>query len=219
MDSSKDTKHVMSRYRKILLLGLPIALFLTTAAAFLYLTSWLRKPVGYLLGFLFYWFFWCLIVPRTILGKDTFRTLLTDRVSLFTRNNWPALLLIIVVTAVTLVMYLSKFLRSTWILMLLSFPCAVIDGTCEEILWRATYVRVFVNTPLLAIFYPSLGFAAWHFVPQMVYPASSGTLIFVLSTFFLGICYGFVAYRTGSAKWTAISHSASCILALSGMIA
>jgi hypothetical protein len=38
----------------------------------------------------------------------------------------------------------------------------------------------------------------------------------VLSTFFLGLAYGFIAYRTGSARWTAISHSLNSILALSG---
>jgi hypothetical protein len=42
---------------------------------------------------------------------------------------------------------------------------------------------------------------------------------FVVSTLFLGLAYGFIAYRTGSARWTAISHSVSGILALSGMLA
>jgi membrane protease YdiL (CAAX protease family) len=41
----------------------------------------------------------------------------------------------------------------------------------------------------------------------------------VISTFFLGLSYGFIAYRTGSAKWTALSHSLNGILALSGMLA
>jgi hypothetical protein len=41
----------------------------------------------------------------------------------------------------------------------------------------------------------------------------------VLSTLFLGLAYGYIAYRTGSAKWTAISHSLSGILALSSYLA
>jgi hypothetical protein len=41
---------------------------------------------------------------------------------------------------------------------------------------------------------------------------------FTLSALFLGLAYGFIAYRTGSAKWTAVSHSLSGILALSGYL-
>jgi hypothetical protein len=34
-----------------------------------------------------------------------------------------------------------------------------------------------------------------------------------LSTFFPGLAHGWVAYRTGSAKWTAITHSLIGLLA------
>lgn len=70
----------------------------------------------------------------------------------------------------------------------------------------------------LAILWPALGFAVWHFAPQTVFPAENVSG-FVISTFFLGLAYGFIAYRTGSVKWTAISHSLSGILALSGYLA
>ncbi len=106
-----------------------------------------------------------------------------------------------------------------WTLVLLAAPCATADGVCEEILWRGLYIRPFPANPLLAIVYPSLGYAAWHFVPQMIFPATGGTLRFVVSTFFLGLAYGIIAYRTGSAKWTAISHSLNGTLALSGNVA
>ena len=208
MNAVAGATRVMNRPR-LLAMGLPIALFLTTTAVFLGLTSWLGKPTGYILGFLFYWVFWCLLVPRFILGKRDFYSLLTDRIPLFTRINWSAALLFLVITVVTLFMYLSGFLRATWILLLFSVPCATIDGVCEEILWRGTYVRVFDGKPLVAVFYAALGFAVWHFVPQMVFPAATGAPLFVLSTFLLGVSYGFIAYRTGSAKWTAISHSLS----------
>jgi membrane protease YdiL (CAAX protease family) len=35
----------------------------------------------------------------------------------------------------------------------------------------------------------------------------------VLSTFALGLAYGWVAYKTGSARWTALSHSLAGLLA------
>lgn len=42
---------------------------------------------------------------------------------------------------------------------------------------------------------------------------------FILSTFFLGLAYGWIAYKTGSARWTAISRSIDGILVLSGTLA
>jgi membrane protease YdiL (CAAX protease family) len=51
-----------------------------------------------------------------------------------------------------------------------------------------------------------------------VFPAENKPT-FILSTLFLGLAYGYIAYRTGSAFWTAISHSLNGVLALSGMLA
>jgi hypothetical protein len=91
-------------------------------------------------------------------------------------------------------------------------------GCCEEILWRGLYVRLFPRNIWMGILYPSLGFALWHFAPQVIFPAEN-VIGFVVSTFFLALPYGFIAYKTGSAKWTAVSHSLSGILALSGYLA
>jgi membrane protease YdiL (CAAX protease family) len=70
----------------------------------------------------------------------------------------------------------------------------------------------------LGILYPAIGFALWHLAPQSIFPAENKPA-FILSTLFLGLAYGFIAYSTGSAFWTAISHSLNGILALSGMLA
>jgi hypothetical protein len=209
----------LAKGKALVLLGLPFVLFLTTMAVFLSSAHLLGKEKGYLLGLLFYWLFWCLLVPRFLLGKASFSGVLVGRVPLFARMNWPAVLLFAIVTGAAAIMYLSKFVRAPWILILLAVPCATADGVCEEILWRGLYIRSFPDNPLLAILYPSLGYAAWHFVPQMIFPATGGTLPFVVSTFFLGLAYGFIAYRTASAKWTAISHSLNGALALSGNVA
>ena len=207
------------RERGLVLLGLPAFLFLTTTAVFLGAASRLGKEAGYLLGFLFYWLFWCLFFPRFMLGKAGFSQVLTDRSPLFARRNWPAAALLAIVTGVTAILYLSHFVRAPWALILLALPCASANGLCEEILWRGLYVKSFPGNRWLAIVYPSVGFAAWHFVPQMVFPAATGTLAFVAAAFLLGLAYGFVAYRTGSARWTAISHSLNGTLALGGHVA
>jgi len=115
-------------------------------------------------------------------------------------------------------MYTGEFVRAPPILILIAVPQATMNGCCEEILWRGLYVRCFPHNPWLAILYPAVGFALWHVAPQMIFPAEN-MFGFVISTFFLALPYGYIAWRTGSARWTAISHSLSGILALSGSLA
>jgi membrane protease YdiL (CAAX protease family) len=115
-------------------------------------------------------------------------------------------------------MYGKDFIHAPTALILIAIPTATINGICEELLWRGLYVKTFPNNFWLAILYPAIGFALWHLVPQQIFSAGN-KFTFALSTFFLGLAYGFIAYKTGSAKWTAISHSLNGILALSGMIA
>lgn len=115
-------------------------------------------------------------------------------------------------------MYGRGFIRAPWALILVAIPAASINGICEELLWRGLYVSVFPDNIWLAILYPAIGFALWHLAPMQIF-SDGNKITFVLSTFFLGLAYGWIAYKTGSAKWTAISHSLNGILALSGSLA
>jgi len=196
----------------------PLLLLPVMSGVFALASCWLGAETGYLLGFVFYWLFWCLLIPRVLLGEAEFAAILRDRAPLFSRENWPAALLCLVVTLVAVFMYVGEFTRAPLALILLAIPLATINGFCEEILWRGLYVRLFPRNPWLGILYPALGFALWRFAPQVIYPAENA-IGFVVSTLFLGLAYGFIAYRTGSARWTAISHSLSGILALSGYLA
>lgn len=199
-------------------LALPLLLLPVMAGVFALATCLLGAEAGYLLGFGFYWLFWCLLAPRVLLGKAEFAALLRDRAPLFSRPNWLAATLWMAVTLVAVLLYAAEFIRAPLSLILLAIPLATANGFCEEILWRGLYVRLFPNNPWLAILVPSLGFAFWHLAPQTVFPAEN-VPGFVVSTFFLALPYGYIAYRTGSAWWTAVSHSLSGILALSGYLA
>jgi membrane protease YdiL (CAAX protease family) len=197
---------------------LPVLLLPSMLAVFGLTNRWLGREPAYLLGFSFYWLFWCLLVPRWLLGKKEFNTILSDHRPLFSRSNWLAAALWLVVTLVAALMFAAEFIRAPLHLILLAIPLATINGFCEEILWRGLYVRLFPKSAWLAILYPSIGFALWHLAPQTIFPAEN-VVGFVISTFFLALPYGYIAYRTGSARWTAISHSLSGILALSGYLA
>lgn len=197
---------------------IPFFLLISTAAVFALSARFLGTEAGYLSGFCFYWLFWCLLVPRWLLGKTAFATILHDRHPLFCRPNRLAAGLWLLIMLIAVLMYAAEFSRAPLILILLAVPLATVNGLCEETLWRGLYVRCFPRNAWLAILYPSLGFALWHLAPQVIFP-SENVFGFLVSTFLLALPYGYIAYRTDSAKWTAISHSLSGILALSGYLA
>jgi membrane protease YdiL (CAAX protease family) len=203
--------------RKHFLIGLPVLLLASTALVFTTLARWLGKDLGYVLGFAFYDLVWCILVPLLLLGRKGFVGLFSERVHLFSKGNWLPATLLVITTVVAAVMYRDNIANITGTplaLILVGIPVTAVNSTCEEILWRGVYARAFPNRLFLGLIYPTIGFAAWHISPQLVMPSEGGMLPFVVSTFFLGLVYGWAAYRTGSARWTALSHSLNGILTL-----
>jgi len=208
----------LSRSRQVLILASPIILYILMGVIFAGSTRLWGKESGYLLGFASYWLIFGIIVPVMIFKKQHYSSLLRDRAPLFSRQNWLAALLWIIIAAVSLVMYGRDLFVSPLVLILVAVPPAVVNGFCEEIFWRGVFVKCFSGNPWLGVIYPAVAFSLWHLIPQSVFPSENAPG-FILSTFFLGLAYGFIAYRTGSARWTAFSHSLSGVIALSGMIA
>lgn len=210
----------LTKPQKNFLLALPFLLVLSTALVFIFGAKWLGNELGYLLGFVFYWGVWCFLVPLLILKKEGIVTLFKEENRLFQKSNWLPAVLLVVIVVVTVVMYPPTSLASAPIkLLILAVPVAIINGICEELLWRGLYAKTFSGNAVLGVIYPSIGFAFWHISPQLIIPAEIGILPFALSTFFLGISYAWISYRTGSIKWNAISHSLGGILDLGGAIA
>lgn len=203
---------------KLWALSIPWLLLPSTALVFKLAAQLAGQAAGYLIGFAFYWLVWCLAIPWLALGRQPLTALLAGCWPLWTRRNWLAALMWLTVMAGAVGVYGPDFVRAPWLLLLTAVPFALFNGVCEEILWRGLYVRLFPRNPWLAILYPALGFAVWHLAPQVIFPAEN-VIVFVLSTFLLALPYGYIAYRTGSAEWTAISHSLSGVLALSGYLA
>jgi membrane protease YdiL (CAAX protease family) len=179
---------------------------------FTLLGDWLGADLGYILGFAFYWL-WCVSVPIVLFGKEGFLSLFRDETPFFRRENWFLVTLLALTVVGAVVGYTIPSLARVSLWTVLFAPIAVVNGTCEEVLWRGTYVKAFRQSVVLACIYPAVGFAISHTSPLLVFPPESGVLPFLLSTFFLGLAFGWVAYRTGSAKWTAITHSLIGLLA------
>ena len=203
--------------RRVFLIGLPVLLLSSTALVFAALARWLGRDLGYVLGFAFYDLVWCILVPLLLLGRKGFLGLFSERVPLFSKENWLPATLLVITTVVAVAMYWDNIanIASTPIaLILVGIPVNIVNSTCEEMLWRGVYARAFPNRLFLGFIYPAIGFAVWHISPQLVMPSEGGMLPFVVSAFFLGLVYGLAAYRTGSVRWTALSHSLNGILTL-----
>ena len=207
-----------SRLPSIFTLAIPFVLLPSTALVFVNASSLLGREWGYILGFLFYWTVWCVIIPLILLGKNGYLSLFVDKTPIFSQGNRLVVVLFIFISLVTLMLYGKDFIQAPLTLIMVSIPVAIINGVCEELLWRGLYIKIFPDNAWLAILFPTIGFALWHLVPVQIFSVED-KLAFVLSTFLLGLAYGWIAFKTGSAKWTAISHSLNGILALGGFIA
>jgi membrane protease YdiL (CAAX protease family) len=208
----------MLSIKETVLYVLPLGLPITAIFIFSKLANKPNKAKSYIIGFLLYWTICCLIIPLTLLGVDEFLLLFVGENPLFARNYWWVGLLWLFITLVTIGAYGKDFLHASPKLILIAVPIAAINGLCEELLWRGMYVRAFPDKLLLAVLLPSIGFAFWHLAPLQIFSEGNKAL-FIISTFFLGLAYGLIAFKTGSAKWTAISHSINGILALGGAVA
>ncbi|MGE5577491.1 MAG: CPBP family intramembrane glutamic endopeptidase [Syntrophothermus sp.] len=85
---------------------------------------------------------------------------------------------------------------------------ALVNGTLEEVLWRGLYVATYPGRLWPSYLYPALGFGVWHYAPQSIFPNSfpGGSTSLVLFAVGLGLMGGWVARRTGSVRWTTVSH-------------
>jgi membrane protease YdiL (CAAX protease family) len=127
---------------------------------------------------------------------------------------------LVLIVTITVIMYPpTQLLDRPPGLLMIAVPVAIVNGVCEEVLWRGLFVRVFPLNLTLSVIYPSVGFALWHLSPQILVPDEGGVWPFVASTFFLGISYGWISYRTRSVRWPAIAHSLGGILSAGGAIA
>jgi membrane protease YdiL (CAAX protease family) len=86
-------------------------------------------------------------------------------------------------------------------LVLVALGRAVLNGVAEELGWRAVYVGLFPDRPILGRLAPAVAFALWHLVPLSIVPSSAGDA-FLAGSLLIGLGYGWVAWRTGSIRWT-----------------
>src|ERR1043166_7823412 len=75
------------RQKKLFVHLLPFALLLSTSAAFYFLPKLFGTRTAYLLGFLFYWIFWCIIIPLLLIGGKSILHLFAHDNALFGKHK------------------------------------------------------------------------------------------------------------------------------------
>ena len=206
---------------QILLLVLPWVLLASTYFIFDTLAKMLDLKLAYFIGFIFYWVFWCYLVPVCVLGINTFKNVFQRVVHPFGKPYWIGILLLTLPPLLAFsTVFIKKLPDANLIIILGSLAIAVINATGEEILWRGVYIEEFPNNIFWGYLYPSIGFALWHISPQIVVESKmpGGVYAFVLGALFLGLCWGWVAYKTKSIRWSVYSHIITDFLGLGATI-
>ncbi len=201
---------------KLLVLA-PLLLLLTTYLVFTAAVKLVGLKPGYLIGFLLYWIVWCLVFPLWLLGKEAVISMFRKVTEPLGKPKWLGAILLFILPLFTVAYALPMQLpKATAIIIVLSMIIAVINATCEEILWRGAYFKVFPESIWWGYLYPAIWFGLWHYAPQSVltssYPGGAHSLI--LFAVVLGLMWGWVAWKTKSIRWVTLAH---VILDFSGL--
>jgi hypothetical protein len=212
---------MQSTPRKITLLIAPVAILISMLFAFSLLTKLLGFKWGYFVAFVLYWLVWGLLFPHWILGVEGLKNIFRSVAAPLAQ---PALLYFVLLVLPPLLAGITAFRanvsKANLLVFLISAGLALVNGTLEEVLWRGTFITVFSDQLVLGYLYPALGFAVWHLAPQIVHRSSmpGGTVSFILGALFLGLCWGWVAWRTRSIRWTVISHVLTDFMGLGALV-
>lgn len=196
-------------FPSIALLLLPPLLIATTYLVFQRSVRRMGHGRSYLLGFLFYWLVWCLIVPLLLIGPQKLLDLFRDVPNRLGEPAWLGLICLALPVVGGYAYFFPAARRgATRQIVLASLVHALVNGVLEEVLWRGVYVSFFPGQGQLGVIYPAIGFGLWHLSPQSIFPhtGSGGRYAFAISAIFLGLAFGWVALSTGTILWVSVAH-------------
>jgi membrane protease YdiL (CAAX protease family) len=196
----------MQQYKKLILLILPLVLTLTCAFVFKWAAATYGNKPGYFIGFLFYWLFWCMFIPIQLTGSRTILQYFSLKQYGF---SWQVIACLLVpLIFVYVYAFPSALQHASATIIVLSLLISIANATAEEVLWRGVYLHVFKDNKWISILFASIGFAVWHYAPQVVFENKrpGGAHSFVLFSFCLGLCFAYVADKQQSILWTTIAH-------------
>ncbi len=187
-----------------------------------FLTNKIGKTSGYILGFCIYWFAFCL--PFSLYSCNGFSDLKEiycqkSNVKKAERNVLN-LIAFMPCIATFFVVFREFAPIAGFKVLTIALLFALINGTLEEMFWRGVFNKVFNNKIFLAYIYPTIFFGIWHialyYAKGIEYQGGFASL--VGGSFFMGLLWGLVAYKTKSIKVITVAHIITNFFAFTGMI-
>src|SRR5215213_4097080 len=155
--------------KKFALLLTPWLLLASTTTVFRRLAGRFGPKGGYFGGFLFYWIFWCLLLPMWILGPRRLPVPFRGGLAPLARPTRSDLLLLAIPPAVGYSLAFPRALaQANKKIVLASAVQALVNASAEELPWRGTYQAVFPKSFALGYLYTTEGIAMWHYATQVV---------------------------------------------------
>jgi len=188
---------------------LPFILLFTTSVAFYFFSTRFGQRPGYILGFVFYWLFWCIAIPFVLTGPKSIAALFKVHQPALGQNKIRNISFLVLPLILVYAYEFPKVIQQAdTIIIISSTALSIINATAEEILWRGTFLKLMGQSSKWYVPFSSLGFAMWHFAPQIVFtnPNPGGSLSFVAVSFILGLFYSSVVKDTQSILLTTASH-------------
>ena len=208
--------------KQVVLLFIAPILCITMLISFPIFTAVFGKTMGYVLGFCSYWFLFC--IPFSLYSCNGFNGLkelyspLSNISATIKMLNY--LLAFIPCIAIFFVVFKEFVPNAGFRVLAIALLFALINGTFEEMFWRGVFNKVFHNNIYLSYIYPSLFFGIWHIAlylaKGMVYQGGFASL--VGGAFFMGLLWGWVAYKTRSIKVVTLAHITANFFAFTGLI-
>ena len=199
----------------------PLVLMATTYAVFELLIPIAGEQAAYFTGFAFYWLLGGIAFPILLVGRDGVASLFARQSAVVNFRFAISLVLLAVPVVFGLLFAFPLIFPTASGAMIASLVAyGIVNGTCEEIFWRGTFAQRFPSNRWLGMFYPAVIFSSWHLVPWLVFPPFLHVpAIAVLAVVFpIALIYHWVAWSTGSIRWTVMSHVLTNISGLGAML-
>jgi uncharacterized protein len=185
--------------------------------------------VALFLGWTLYLLIWCLLFPLWAVGKHALLAAFHRTTPRVGEPAWVSWLLLAIPVLVGFLLWIpglwteTPFLSSpaTRGLLLLAIPVALVNGTWEEVLWRGAYIRAFPGRIGAGFLYPSMGFGLWHLAPLSIHLDQYGPVevaVILVGGIIFGLCWGWVAWRSGSIRWPVLSHICSNLVLMAAIV-
>lgn len=208
--------------KQFILLCVPPILCISMLVLMPFLTNRIGKTAGYVAGFCIYWFIFCF--PVSLYSSNGFSKLkgiYSQKSNITaTKKNIYYLLAFMPCVATFFVVFKEYASIAGVQVLAIALLFALINGTFEEMFWRGVFNKVFNNNIFLAYIYPSVFFGIWHIAlylaKGMIYQGGFPSL--VGGSFFMGLLWGWVAYKTKSIKVVTAVHIITNFFAFTGMI-